>query len=117
MSYSFQPMGLDLADVIAKGGPAVEAVSKVIQDPALPEVTCHLLRLNKLTEGRPPGPPCTRRSYSAAQRRQGVGLTLAVRPLRAAVWARENPVAAVAVGAGAVGALVGVGYLIGRRRG
>lgn len=109
-------LGLDLGELINKGGPAVAAVAKVVQDPALPEVTCHVLRLNKITEGRDPGPPCTRRRYTLSEKKQGIGLTLAVTPLRAAVWARAHPLLAMGAGLAVAGVLVGAGYTMGRKR-
>lgn len=108
-------LGLDLGELINKGGPAVAAVAKVVQDPALPEVTCHVLRLNKITEGKDPGPPCVRKVYTPSEKKQGIGLTLAVTPLRAAVWARGNPVLAAGAGLAVAGVLIGVGYALGRR--
>lgn len=109
-------LGLDLDELINKGGPAVAAVAKVVQDPALPEVTCHVLRLNKITEGKDPGPPCTRRRYMLTEKKQGIGLTLAVTPLRVAVWARANPLLAAGAGLAVAGLLVGAGYSMGRRQ-
>lgn len=109
-------LGLDLGELITKGGPAIQAVSKIVEDPALPEVTCHVLRLNKVTEGQNPGLPCTRKVYTLAEKRKGVGLARVVTPLRAAVWARQNPLLAGAIGVASVGALVGLGYYLGKGR-
>lgn len=109
-------LGLDVSDLITKGGPAVAAAGKVIQDPGLPEITCHLLRLNKITEGKDPGPPCPRPRYTTADKRRGVGLSRAATPLRAVVWARERPVAAIGIGIATVGLLVGIGYYWGRKK-
>ena len=116
MAYTHSALGLDLSEVIAKGGPAVQAASKIIQDPALPEVTCNVLRLSKVVEGRNAGPPCSRKTYSVQDRRKGVGLHLVVTPLRAAVWARKNPVLAAGAGVAVVGLLVGIGYHLGRKK-
>lgn len=87
----------------------IDAVAKITEDPALPEVACNVLRLNRVTEGKS-APPCSRRVYTAADRHKGVGLYAALPPLRAFVWTRQHPVAAVAVGAGVVGGLVALGY-------
>ena len=108
---SYEGLGISIDNL----GTTIDAVSKVVEDPALPEVACNILRLNEATEGKQVSPPCVRRSYSAAQRRQGVGLYMAVVPLRAATWARQHPITAVAVGIGVVGGLIGLGYYLGRR--
>lgn len=115
MAY-YEPLGIDVSDLIAKGGPAIKAAAKVVEDPALPEVTCNILRLNKVVEGKSPGPACRRQRYTKAQKRRGVGLHLAVTPLRLTVWARQHPALAIGAGVAVLGALVGVGYWIGRSR-
>jgi hypothetical protein len=107
MSY-YSDLGLDI-------GGAIDAASKIIEDPALPETACNVLRLNRAVEGKETGKPCNRRIYTALDRQRGVGLHLTLAPLRAATWAHENPVAALAIGAGVVGGLVGLGYWLGRR--
>lgn len=107
-------LGLDVASLIERGGPAILAASKVVEDPALPEVGCHLLRLNKAARGLPVGPPCASAIYP--KRGLGVGLSRAVKPLRALVWARTHPITSSAMVSGAVGLLVLLGYYIGRRR-
>lgn len=114
MAY-MQSLGLDIASLINTGGPAIQAASKVISDPALPEITCNILRLNKVVAGQDPGPACAKRVYTAAQKRQGVGLSIAVVPLRVAVWARKNPALAIAAGASVVGLIGYIGYSIGKR--
>ena len=105
--------GLSVEDLIKKGGTALQAASKVLVDPALPEVSCHVLRLNKITKGKHPGPACAKVRYTASQKATGVGLARVVKPLRAAVWARQNPVVAVGIGAGVVGLIWWVGYRMG----
>lgn len=117
MGYTIQTgLGDTLSDLITKGGPAIQAASKVISDPALPEITCHILRLNNVVAGKNPGPPCPRTAYSPAQKRQGVGMHLATKPLRAAVWARRHPAVAIGIGVGVVGLFVGIGYAMGKRK-
>jgi hypothetical protein len=114
MAY-MHALGLDVGDLIKKGGPAVDAASKVIADPALPEVVCQILRLNKITTGTDAGIPCAKRVYSAVEKHQGVGLTRVTTPLRIAVWARAHPGVAIAAGVGLVGLIGYVGYMIGKR--
>ena len=115
MAYAQTGLGaLDLAQLITQGGPAVRAASKVIEDPALPEVACHILRLNRVSAGQHPGPSCPRKVYTALQKRKGVGLSSITKPLRAAVWARQNPAVSIGIGLGVIGIFVGVGYWIGK---
>lgn len=102
----------DLEDV--KGG--IIAAAKIGEDPALPEVTCLILRMNRITEGRPLGPSCPKQTYTEAQKKRGIGLTSAVAPLRAAVWAREHPIAALGVGAALIGSVALIGYYAGKGR-
>lgn len=115
MAYE-QSLGIDFNSLVEKVGPAVQAASKVVADPALPEVTCHVLRLNRVTEGLNPGAPCVKKKYSVAEKKQGIGLHLATQPLRIAVWAKQHPSVAIGVGLGLVGVIWGVGYTMGRRR-
>lgn len=89
------------------------AARSVVEDPCLGQVTAMLLHLHKLEQApvipgapAPPAPPI-----------KGIGLCKAVTPLKAVVWARENRWAAPLVAVGVVGGLIGVGYLIGKRRG
>lgn len=106
----------DVSEIIKKGGPALQAAAKVIQDPALPEVTCNILRLNRAVEGKNPGPPCQRHVYTQAQKKRGVGLHLAIHPLRGYTWARQNPALAIGLGASAIALIFGLGYMLGERR-
>lgn len=114
MTY-MQSLGLDVKELITKGGPAIAAAAKVIEDPALPEITCHVLRLNKLTEGKDPGGTCARRAYTEQEKQKGIGLTVLAKPLRLAVWTRQNPILAGLIGASVAGAFIGIGYLWGKK--
>lgn len=120
MAYTTQ-LGLgdlsdDFSNLLKRAGPALQAGSKVISDPALPEIICNVLRLNKVVAGKDPGPPCVRKVYTAAQKRKGVGLHIATGPIRTIVWARRNPAIAIGAGLGVVGLLVGIGYWMGKRK-
>jgi len=117
MAYTTHPsdLGIDVDSIVSTGGPALQAVSKIVEDPALPEITCNVMRLNKAAKGQKSS-PCARKVYSAADKGKGVGLHIAITPLRIATWARTNPVLAVGVAVGVVGALVGLGYYIGRKK-
>lgn len=105
----------DAVSTLDRLGPAVLAASKIIEDPALPEIACEVLRLNRVVARQDPGLPCPRRVLTEEQKRKGVGLHLARRPLRAYVWARQHPGAAWGIGLGVVLAIGLVGYSIGRR--
>lgn len=112
---SYQATG-GVTDTLIKIAPAVQAVSHVAVDPALPQVVCHVMRLKAITNRQNPGSPCPPLALSAQQKTQGVGLYVIEPPLRAFVWARENPAVAVAVVAGVVGLIGFVGYSIGKGR-
>jgi hypothetical protein len=117
MAYTTQlGLGDALSDLISRGGPALQAGSKVISDPALPEIVCNVLRLNKVVAGKDAGPPCARKVYTIAQKRKGIGLHAGVGPLRTIVWARKNPAIAIGAGVGVVGLLVGLGYWMGKSK-
>jgi hypothetical protein len=89
-----------------------EAVLKITEDPHLNEVACHVLRLNRIEEGKDPGPECPRvaTSYRLGK---GIGLRHAVGPLRFFVKTRENPWITYAALAGALGAVFAAGYFVG----
>lgn len=88
------------------------AAKSVVEDPCLYDVTSLLLRLNQLEQAKPattstgtPAPP--------APTVKGIGLCKAVKPLRAVVYIRENPMIGIAAAVGVVGGLVAIGYLVG----
>jgi hypothetical protein len=96
-------------------GTVVSAVSAVVEDPCLPKVSDLVLQLRALekagasapsTGPKPPPSPPTR----------GIGLCHAVRPLEAVVWVRRRPWVLPLGGMAVIGGLVGLGYLIGKKR-
>ena len=92
------------------------ATARVVEDPYLPEVACQLLRLNALERGALPGAPCKRTPPARAQiRNKGIGLRYVAGPLRAAVWARQNPVPAALIAAGTVFLIGYIGYSMGKK--
>jgi hypothetical protein len=92
--------------ILDTAGQALEAAGKVIEDPALPEVTRIVLRLNATTKGGAGGKLPAR----------GIGLSSAVTPLRGFLYYRENPWV-VPVGLIAIlGAPFYMGYLFGKKR-
>jgi hypothetical protein len=109
MSYVAQGATLDTI------APAIFAAAKIVEDPAVPEIACEVIRLNKVMAGQNPGPPCQRRVLTPADKRKGVGLYVARQPLRAYVWARQHPGTTLAIGAGIVLAIGLVGYTIGKK--
>lgn len=98
-------------------GAAFSAATKVVEDPCLTPVAMMVLRLNELEQERkptpalPPGAPKPPPSAPA----KGIGLCYAVRPLEAVLWVRERPWVLPLGAISIVGALVGLGYVIGRR--
>lgn len=92
----------------------VEAAAKVIEDPALPQIACHVLRLHRIARSGDPGPACPPLMLTDVQKQRGIGLYLVDPLLRGAVWARQNPAAAVGIVTGVVGLIGYVGYRIGR---
>ena len=102
--------GLELLET---AGPALEAAIQLLEDPYLPEVTCNVLRLSKVEQGKPVGAPCP---VGPRGQRKGIGLRYAIKPLRAAVWVRLNPLLATALGISVVGSLIGIGVIIGKAK-
>ncbi len=94
-------------------GDTASAAMKVAVDPYLPEVTCHVLRLAALEEGRDPGLRCLRTRTTVTNK--GVGLRYAVVPIRMAVNMYEHPYRAAAVAGGVLLGIFALGYLTGRR--
>ncbi len=111
-----QPLGDISAGNIAAVGTALQAASKIIEDPFLPEVTCQILRLNKISKGVDPGPPCQRTIATPAQLQKGIGLSVASKPLRMFVWGRQHPILATGIGIGALALIFGLGYSAGKRK-
>jgi hypothetical protein len=95
---------------------AIEAGARVAEDPYLPEVTCHILRLDKITDGLAPGPRCLKTVATKAHKDRGIGMESAAGPLRAFVWYKEHPAIVAALGLGAVGLVWYLGYSMGRKK-
>lgn len=97
-------------------GSAVLAAKDILGDPYLPEVSCHLLRVNRMERGLNPGAPCERTRATPAQIQRGVGMRFLVGPLRFMTWARQNPALAVGIVAGSIGMIYYLGYSQGKRK-
>jgi hypothetical protein len=119
-----EALGLDIDwnDVLSKAqtlwdraGPTLKAGMAVIEDPYLPQVACEVLRLNAIQEGRRPGPKCPAPRNPSSKK--GVGLSYAVKPLQAFVYARQRPWIVPAAILGVVGLSFAAGYWArGRKR-
>ena len=108
-----------VAKVIKTVGPALTTVRTILEDPAFPQVVARINTLHQLeaaqvkpvpvpsTGPKPPAPPTP-----AA----GIGLKRAIPILDAVIYARRNPWAPWAVGAGVLFLIGGIGYQLGRRR-
>jgi hypothetical protein len=93
-------------------GTVVSAVSAVVEDPCLPQVSALVLQLKALEKSSKPSAPAAPSGPPA----RGIGLCHAVRPLEAVVWVRKRPWVLPLGGLAVVGGLVGLGYLLGKTR-
>lgn len=103
---SYYPLGIDWGTVSS----ALTAGTKVLQDPYLSQLTCEVLRLAKAQKGENPGPPCARTAAAPG----GVGLNVAILPVKALTYQKQHPWFLPVVGVGVVGVFVLIGYAIGR---
>lgn len=109
----YLPAALDAAKMAPD---AVAAAKGLAEDPYLGEVICQVRRMKNVEARLPAGPSCPHTMVTAANARKGVGLRYAVTPLRAAVFARQNPwVVPVAV-AVILGLPFALGYSFGKGR-
>ena len=108
MSYT-QTSGIDWNKVSG----ALEAGTKVLEDPHLQQLSCEIVRLSKANAGQNPGPPCARVVTTS---RAGVGLGVAVLPVKALTYQAQHPWFLPAVGVGVVGIFVLIGYALGTAR-
>lgn len=106
---SYQTLGADWSKVST----TLEAATKVLQDPHLSQLTCEVLRLSKAQKGEDPGPPC---APTVATKQAGVGLSLAILPVKALTYQKRHPWFLPVVGVGIVGFVMLIGYAIGRSR-
>lgn len=97
-------------------GDAVQAASQIVEDPFLPEIACHVLRLSRIAAGEDAGRPCPATVVTPGRQNKGVGLSAVSAPLRAFTWMRANPLVAMAIGGAVVGGVFWLGYRHGRNR-
>lgn len=109
MSYLNREGLSGVSDYLNKAVSALDSAKVILDDPALPEVTSLILKLNKLEQKKPKmgGPP--------VPVTKGIGLHRVVKPLRLYVKTREQPVLGYVIIAAAVGIPFMLGYLIGKR--
>lgn len=95
---------------LSQAGGALGTGAKVISDPYLPEVLCHVDQLASIEAGA----PIAACPIMPPGRAGGIGLRKVVVPLRAYVYAEQHPwVYPVAIGA-AIGIPFLLGYLAGK---
>jgi hypothetical protein len=99
-----------IAGIVRKIWPYLGTVRQIVDDPALPQIIGRIQTINALpsTKTGLPGSPL--------QPAAGVGLKHLVKPLDMYIYARRNPWAPWAVGAGIVLVIGGLGYRLGQRK-
>lgn len=109
VDMTYQATGEEsIRDQIVDVGKAVAAVAS---DPHLSEVTCHVLRLKEIQEGRPDPGICKPVSIDYLPD-SGIGLRYAVVPLRYYVAARKHPFIAGLVVIGSAIAITATFYAL-----
>jgi hypothetical protein len=116
-------MGDAFSDLLACGRSAIGTAVGGATDPYFPEVICRFSQLQALSKGRTPlqalmgkkptvaVPACAKTPPGKG----GIGLERAVKPLRAAVFVNQHPIAVWAGLTAILGVPMLVGYMIGKR--
>lgn len=94
-----------VSDYLNKAVNVLDSAKVILDDPALPEVTGLILKLNKIETKTKPGAPT----------QKGIGLRRIITPLKIYVKTREQPVLGYAIIAGVVAIPFALGYLFGKR--
>ena len=89
---------------------------KVLEDPYLPQASCEVMRLSRVSAGRAAGPRCAAPRLSRAQAQKGVGLRATVTPLRLMIFHKQYPWLAPLAGATILGGIFYLGYVTGKDR-
>lgn len=109
-----------LVNVIKKIKPVLPTVQLVVDDPAFPVVVQQIRTLHDIEVARaaasPPTPTPGFPTPTTTPATAGVGLDKAVPILNAVIYARRNPWAPWAFGAGVLLLIGGVGYRLGKRK-
>lgn len=124
MSYIAQ--GISWADIegvvstgkkyLEKAGPALKAVSAILDDPYFPEVTKLVLELQEIEKKKRKPSSKPTRLGAIPPPTKGVGLYRVVKPLRAFIYTQKNPwILPVAIAA-MLGLPFLLGYAVGKRR-
>jgi hypothetical protein len=96
--------------IITKIYPFLGTVRKIVDDPALPQVVQRIEVINAMPS------TATGLPGSIVVSAPGVGLKHLLAPLDAYIYARRNPWAPWAIGAGIVLVIGGIGYRLGQRK-
>lgn len=106
-----------LVKVVKKVGPVLGTVQIIVDDPAFPQVVTKIRTLHEIeaaqAAAKPPSPTPSPTTPPMAP--VGIGLHRVLPILDAVIYARRNPWAPWAVGAGLLLLIGGVGYRLGRR--
>ncbi len=108
---SYQEVGLDIPALITTAQKIGSTSLKVLEDPYLPELLCHVNRLNAIQEKRDPGPACRRTPKDLPG---GIGLEDTITPIRIFTSVKQQPVWGYASVALIVGGIAGIGYFLGK---
>lgn len=100
----------DLNSIIQSVTGALGTSLDIANDPYLSEVVCHIGQIHQINNGQAPG-QCTELPDGL---QGGVGLSRAVKPLRAYVFAEEHKWAYVLAAAVVIGVPFLVGYDVGK---
>ena len=102
--YVKKPLGADVSAALDRAVSTLDAAKVILDDPALPEVTRLILKLNALQKkpGTPAGPPT-----------KGVGLKKFVTPLKVYVKTQEQPILGYAI----IAAIIAIPFMLGMRFG
>lgn len=102
-----------IAKIVKTVGPALSTVRVIVEDPAFPQVVLRIKTLGEIeaaSAAKPASGPAPAPSPPV-----GIGLHRALPILDAVIYARRNPWAPWAVGAGLLFVIGGIGYRLGRR--
>ena len=113
-----QELGISFDSIIQSGARLLEgaggsagAAARVVQDPYFPELTCHIIRLSNIADGKPAG-RCVKTRPGA--RGRAIGLKDAILPVKVLVAHKKRPWMVPLIAAGVLGTAVMIGYSLGK---